>query len=459
MDDGTDAVVSVYGGGAADVVIPRQGHHGGGSAAVHEDSGVQAQLLAEGGEIGHLASVAGAVHGGGGGEHDDLPFLGQAQDGAGVVGVVAGLTRGASLLHEGEEARHGLGHACPLLLLGGGHHIRNDVGGQGHGVTHLELVGDAGDGTAAGRDDHGLVGDGGTLSGIPALEDGDHLTLGLLTDAEGGVGAIQVDLVGILKGEGLGAAALVVEDDRIGGGETVDAVARDVDVGGGVLDGDVDGGLTDHGGAVGLDGEDGAAGGTGAALHVILAGQVVLVVDLVGGPQLTRDNHGTAGNADVLDGEAGGLLAVTVVVGVVDDPGVAVDGGDDGAVAVSLVVGHGVVAHGVLGPGVRAAVEDSHGELVRQLQLHHADQAVSGGAVGRALLQEVLGQGCARLLAIDLDGGGVGLDRARQGCGGGRHTEGADPRQHGEAEEEGKDPYGEFHVRILSWVNGVIAQG
>ena len=368
------------------------------------------------------------------------------------MGVVAGLTRGASLLHEGEEARHGLGHACPLLLLGGGHHIRDDVGSQGHGVTHLELVGDAGDGTAAGRDDHGLFGDGGTLGGIPALEDGDHLTRGLLAETEGRVGALQVDLVGILKGKGLGAAALVVEDHRVGGGEAVDAVARDVDVGGGVLDGDVDGRLTDHGGAVGLDGEDGAAGGAGAALHVIVAGQVVLVVELVGGPQLTRDDHGAAGDADVLDGGACGLFTVTVVVGVVDDPGIAVDGGDDCAVAVGLIVSHGVVAHGVLGPGVRAAVEDSHGKLVRQLQLHHADQAVSGGAVGRALLQEVLGQGSARLLAIDLDGGGVGLDRTRQGRGCGRHTEGADPRQHGEAEEEGNHSYKEFHNRILSWV-------
>ena len=172
----------------------------------------------------------------------------------------------------------------------------------------------------------------------------------------------------------------------------------------------------------------------------------------MGGPQLTADDHGASGYRNVLNGVARGGLTVAVVVGVVDDPGITVDGGDDRAVVVGVVISHGVVTHGVLGPGVRATVEDSHGQLLRQGQLNHADQAVGGRAVLGAALEQILGQSSARIRTVNGNGGGVGLDRAVQRGGGSRHEGHADTHQHSQAKQDGEDFCGKLHDDILSCV-------
>ena len=151
--------------------------------------------------------------------------------------------------------------------------------------------------------------------------------------------------------------------------------------------------------------------GSRASLASICNGcrvQIVLVVHLTGRPDLAVDDLQTARHGFVLHACARGRLTVTVVVGVVQHPGVTVDGGNHGAVVMGLVILDNRITHGRLAPGVAAAVEHSHGH-VRILggDLNDVEQTRGGLGIGRAGGQEHLRQINARISAVDLDIGNL----------------------------------------------------
>ena len=142
VDDSADAVRAVYGGRTANVgVIDSDGDHFGRAAAVKEDSVNNTQLLAHIGQIHHAAGRTSAVCLRGGGQHHSRTVSLQANDGAGVLGGVGGLTRLATALQEGKEAADHLLRVIPLISLCTDHGVTADHAGDRRAVAYLKSAG------------------------------------------------------------------------------------------------------------------------------------------------------------------------------------------------------------------------------------------------------------------------------------------------------------------------------
>ena len=232
-------------------------------------------------------------------------------------------------------AADGILHVLPEV---GAAHAVGEGGLKGDGIAHLEVVLEVGDAVAAGSEDDGLGADGGTGSGT-CLVDAHHLGGHLTACLEGrGLVHLQLYLVGIVEGVVGVVDAVVVDDEGIEGGEAVDAVGLDlltVD-----RHGHTDVGRSHQRLILGGDAKGGLIAGGGVLLGV--GGAQVLLIDLLGGPDLAVDHEDAAGDLQHLLGHRGAAVDG-------GHPEVAVDGGQDGLTLMGSVV---VVSGLVQGLGV-----------------------------------------------------------------------------------------------------------
>ena len=456
VDNAANAVVSIHSGRAAHVIVARQGHHGGRSATVKQNGGLELQLLAEAREIFHGAGRTAAIRLGGGGNQQRRTVGAQTYDGAGIVGLVALLTRVTAIFNEGKEAADGLGYRGPLRLLGGVKIVAAHRAGKGNAVSHGILALDVIDGVAACRHHDGIRIDGRTRGLVAAFKNGGDLTRHVAGKAERGVARFDIQLVSILKSHAFGAAAMVVDDSGVGCGKTVDTLHHRGFIVGRIGQLNGHGGLADHVRAVGKHRKHRAERCGRTALHVVGLGEVVLVADLRRCPDLTVNDLQATGNGHVLDTGAGGSDTVAIIVGVVNDPRVSVDCGDHGGIRMRFVVLDSRRTHGRAAPVVGTAVEHLKGNVLGTVEVNNIDKTLAGQAVLTARGQGHLGQGHTGVLTVQLDVLRMDHISARDGIdfGIGRQGHGRRPKQQGCRQNQRQHFVFSFHSNLHSAEHG-----